>query len=261
MTGLVATLGSGAMTNPIPDLANSKCILIIGSNFAENHPIASRWVLDAKESGAKVIVADPRYTPTAWIADIFLQLRPGTDIALLNGMIHTIIKEKLYDKDFVKKRTTGFDQIQTLAAEYDPDKVEKITGVPSQLVQEAARLYAKADSAAIVYCMGITQHACGHGNVVSCANLALICGNVGRPGTGVLPLRGQDNVQGACDMGALATVLPGYTSVTDEIGRQRIGGLWGKEDLSSKPGLTVVEMMNAAAETIEFRKLLHLGDY
>jgi formate dehydrogenase alpha subunit len=236
------------MTNPIPDLANSKCIFIIGSNFAENHPIATRWVLDAKEQGAKIVVADPRYTPTAWIADIFLQLKPGTDIALINGMIHTIIKEKLYDKDFVKERTTGFDQIKVLAAKYDANTVEKITGVPSGLLQEAARLYAKAQSAAIVYCMGITQHTYGHGNVVSCANLALICGNIGQPGTGVLPLRGQDNVQGACDMGGLSTVLPGYTGVTDETGRRRIANLWGREDLPAEPGLTVVEMTNAAGE-------------
>jgi len=248
VTGLVATLGSGAMTNPILDLVNSKCIFIIGSNFAENHPIAARWVLDAKEHGAKIIVADPRYTPTAWIADIFLQLKPGTDIALLNCMLHTIIKENLYDKVFVQKRTSGFDQIKALAAKYDADTVEKITGVPSGLLQEAARLYAKAQSAAIVYCMGITQHTYGHGNVVSCANLALICGNIGQPGTGVLPLRGQDNVQGACDMGGLPTVLPGYASVTDETSRRRIAAMWGKEDLPAEPGLTVVEMMNAAGE-------------
>jgi len=248
VTGLVATLGSGAMTNPIPDLANSKCIFIIGSNFAENHPIAARWVLDAKEQGSKIIVADPRYTPTAWIADVFLQLKPGTDIALINGMIHTIIKEKLYDKNFVKERIIGFDQIKALAAKYDANTVGKITGVSPHLLQEAARLYAKAQSAAIVYCMGITQHTCGHGNVVSCANLTLICGNIGRVGTGVLPLRGQDNVQGACDMGGLSTVLPGYTSVNDETGRTRIAALWGKEDLPNKPGLTVVEMTNAAAE-------------
>lgn len=248
MTGLVATLGSGAMTNPIPDLANSKCIFIIGSNFAENHPITSRWVLDAKEKGAKIILADPRYTPTAWAADVFLQHKPGTDIALINGMIHTIIKEKLYDNKFVTERTIGFDQIKALADKYDERTVEKITGVPSSLLQEAARLYANADSAAIVYCMGITQHTCGHSNVVSCADLALICGNIGRPGTGVLPLRGQDNVQGACDMGGLPTVLPGYARVDDEVVRQRIAKLWGKEDLPDKPGLTVVEMMNAATE-------------
>jgi len=241
-------MGSGAMTNPIPDLVNSKCILIIGSNLTENHPIVSRWVWDAKDHGAKVIVADPRYTPTAWMADIFLQLTPGTDIALLNGFMQVIIQEKLYHQDFISRRTTGFAQLQEAVAEYDPATVEKISGVPSNLLQEAARLYAKAEAAAIVYCMGITQHTYGHENVVDCSNLALLCGQVGRPGTGVLPLRGQNNVQGACDMGALATFLPGYVNVTDGTGRERIARLWGREYLPSQPGLTLVEMINAAGE-------------
>jgi formate dehydrogenase major subunit len=236
------------MTNPIPDLVNSKCIFIIGSNLAENHPIVSRWIWDAKEKGAKVIVADPRYTPTAWLADIFYQLKPGTDIALINGIMNVIVKEKLYREDFMNKRTTGFKQLQETVAKYDPDAVEKITGVSSHLIREGARLYAKADVSAIVYCMGITQHTCGHGNVVDCANLALLCGHVGRPGTGVLPLRGQNNVQGACDMGALATLLPGYVNVADESGREKIARLWGREHLPGKPGLTVVEMINAAGE-------------
>jgi len=236
------------MTNPIPDLGKAKCLFIIGSNLTENHPIVSQWVWDAKESGAKVIAADPRYTPTAWMADIFLQLAPGTDIALLNGLMRIIIKEKLYNQDFINRRTTGFAQLQEAVAEYDPPRVEKITGVPSSLLQEAARLYAQAEAAGIVYCMGITQHTCGHDNVLDCSNLALLCGQVGRPGTGVLPLRGQTNVQGACDMGALAGFLPGYVNVADPKGRERIARLWGREDLPAQPGFTVVEMMNAAAE-------------
>jgi formate dehydrogenase alpha subunit len=248
VTGLIATLGSGAMTNPIPDLVNSKCIFIIGSNLAENHPVVSRWIWDAKEQGTKVIVADPRYTPTAWMADIFLQLKPGTDIALINGIMHIIVNEKLYNQDFTSRRTTGLDKLQELVAKYDPATVEKISGVHSHLLHETARLYAKAEAAAIVYCMGITQHTCGHGNVIDCANLALLCGQVGRPGTGVLPLRGQNNVQGACDMGALSTFLPGYVNVTDENGSGRIAQLWGRERLPNKPGLTIVEMLNAAGE-------------
>jgi formate dehydrogenase alpha subunit len=248
VTGLIVTMGSGAMTNPIPDLGNAKCIFIIGSNLTENHPIVSQWVWDAKENGAKVILADPRYTPTAWMADLFLQLKPGSDIALLNGLMHIIIKEKLYNQDFISRRTTGLDQLREAVAEYDPSIVEEISGVPSNLLREAAGLYATAKAAAIVYCMGITQHTCGHDNVVSCSNLALLCGQVGRPGTGVLPLRGQTNVQGACDMGALAGFLPGYVNVADPNGRERIARLWGRENLPSQPGLTVVEMMNAAAE-------------
>jgi len=248
VTGLLVTMGSGAMTNPIPDLGNAKCIFIIGSNLTENHPIISQWIWDAKERGAKVIVADPRYTPTGWMADIFLQLKPGTDIALLNGLIHIIIKENLHNQDFINRRTTGFAQLQEAVVEYDPATVEKITGVPSNLLQKAARLYAKSEAAAILYCMGITQHTFGHENVLDCSNLALLCGQVGRPGTGVLPLRGQNNVQGACDMGALAAFLPGYVRVTDQNGREKIARLWGREHLPSQPGLTLVEMANAAAE-------------
>lgn len=236
------------MTNSIPDIANSKCLFIIGSNLAEDHPIVARWVWDAKNRGAKVIVADPRYTPTAWMADIFLRLNPGTDIALVNGMMHVILQEGIHNKDFIANRTTGFDKLREGVANYSPGEVEKISGVSSSLLQEAARLYARSETAAIIYCMGITQHIHGHENVISLANLALICGQIGRPGTGVLPLRGQNNVQGACDMGGLPTFLPGYVNIADENERKRIAQLWGREDLSARPGLTVVEMMNAAGE-------------
>jgi formate dehydrogenase major subunit len=255
----MVTMGSGAMTNPIPDLGRARCLFIIGSNLTENHPIVSQWVWDAKEKGAKIIAADPRYTPTAWMADIFLQLKPGTDIALLNGFMNIIIKEELYNQDFINRRTTGFAQLQEAVAEYDPSRVEKITGVPSRLLQEAAKVYAKAEAAGIVYCMGITQHTCGHDNVLDCSNLALLCGQVGRPGTGVLPLRGQTNVQGACDMGALAGFLPGYVNVADPKGRERIARLWGREDLPGRPGFTVVEMVNAATEG-KIRGMYILGE-
>ena len=248
LTGLVSALGSGAMTNPITDLTNSSCIFIVGSNVAENHPIVCRWILDAKEKGAKVIIADPRYTPTAWMADIFLQLRPGTDAALINGMLHTTIEEDLYDRLFISSRTEGFEELCQTVSNYPPEKVMNITGVPGELIQEAARIYAKADASAIIYCMGITQHTLGHSNVVNLANLSLVCGQVGRPGAGILPLRGQNNVQGACDMGALPDFLPGYVPVTDEVGRRRIAQQWGVEDLPLKHGLTAVEMMNAIVE-------------
>ena len=248
VTGLVSTLGSGAMTNPIPDIINANCILIIGANPAEDHPIVSGWIWDAKERGAKVIVVDPRYTPTAWMADTFVQLKPGTDIALINGIIHVILKEGLYNKEFLEVRTTGFAQIQELAAQYDPATVEKLTGVPSHQIQDVARLYAKSAASAIVYCMGITQHSSGHQHVISLSNLALLCGHIGRPGTGMLPLRGQNNVQGACDMGGLNSFFPGYLRVTNEEGRRRLADKWGARDLPGEPGLTVVEMINAAGE-------------
>ena len=247
------------MTNPIPDIANADCLLIVGSNLAENHPIVAGWVLDAKERGAKIIVVDPRRTPTAWMADLFLQITPGTDIALVNALINVVIAEGLYNAAFVDKNTTGFADLKRLVAEYTPDTVEDIVGVPAAHIEQAARWFAQARAAAIIYCMGITQHTKGSDNVMNLSNLALVCGHIGRPGTGVLPLRGQNNVQGACDMGALAALLPGYVSVTDDAERERVAAGFGithrggypnsprDRALPSKPGLTVVEMMSAAA--------------
>jgi len=246
VVGLARVFGSGAMTNPIPDLANADCFFIIGSNLAENHAPVARWVLKAKEKGARVIVADPRLTPTAWLADTFLPIRPGSDVALLNGMIHVIVEEGLTDRAFIAQRTSGFDELVKAIQDYTPDYAAHITGVPPALIVEAARAYAKASSAAIVYCMGITQHTTGSDNVAACANLALICGQVGRPGAGLWPLRGQNNVQGACDMGALAEFYPGYQQINDPAAREKFAHAWGGE-LGTEPGLTVVEMMNAAA--------------
>lgn len=246
VAGLSMTLGAGAMTNPLSDMAKSDCLFVIGSNFPENHPVASRWALDAKEKGAKTILADPRRTPVAWSADLHLQQRPGTDVPLINGMIHVIIKEGLHNEEFIKKRTTGFDELKQVVSKVDLAEVESITGVPADSIREAARMYAKAKASVVVWSMGITQHTHGTDNVASCANLALITGHIGRPGAGLLPLRGQNNVQGACDLGALATVLPGYVKVTDDEGRKRIAEIWGVDELPPENGLTIVEMINAA---------------
>ena len=248
LAGLVPALGNGAMTNPFTDLINSRCIFVTGSNLAENQPIIAGIIRDAKDRGAKVIVADSRRTPTAWLADIFLQLRPGTDTALINGMLHTITAENLYDVDFISARTEGFEKLREVVACYPLEKVAIITGIAAPLIQEAARVYAKAEASAIVYCTGVMQHVTGTDNVVNLANLALVCGQVGRPGTGLLPLRGQNNVQGACDMGALPTYLPGYVLVNAESDRKRIARKWGVADLPTNPGLSVVEIFNAAAE-------------
>ncbi len=146
MAGLAATLGSGAMTNPIVDLANADCIFAIGSNFAENHPIVSRWVLDAKQRGAKIIVADPRFTPTAWSADLFLPLLPGTDTSLINAMMNVIIEEGLWNEGFVKERVEGFDALCDVVADYPPERAAKITGVPAEGIVKAARAYATSNS-------------------------------------------------------------------------------------------------------------------
>lgn len=261
MAGLAATLGSGAMTNPIVDLANADCIFAIGSNFAENHPIVSRWVLDAKQRGATLIIADPRFTPTAWSADLFLPLLPGSDTSLINAMMNVIIEEGLWNEDFVRERVEGFDELCDLVSQYPPERAERITGVPAKDIVKAARAYATSEASSIVYCMGITQHTCGTETVKNLANLALLTGQIGRTGTGVNPLRGQDNVQGACDMGALPNVFPGYQPVIDQANREKFARAYGMaiEDLSPAPGLTLVEMTHAIDEG-KLRGMVILGE-
>ena len=227
VVGLNRTLGAAGMTNPIADIANSKCIFIIGSNLAENHPIISRWIHRAKDAGAVVIVADPRVTHTAWMADILLQLQPGTDVALLNGMANVIIKEGLIDSDYVAQRTRGFEALAESVKEYTPERVSEITGIAAADIIRAARAYAISPASVILYSMGITQHSTGTDNVQAISNLALICGHMGRPGTGVMPLRGQNNVQGACDMGALAEFYPGYRKADDPETIRYFQSAWG----------------------------------
>ncbi len=240
VVGLAHSLGSGAMTNPLPDLARADCVFVVGSNLAANHPTAARWLWQAKDRGARVIVVDPRLTPTAWLADMFLQLRPGSDVALLNGMMHVVINEGLVDRVFVEQRTTGFEALARHLRAYSPARAAELSGVPEGQIVAAARTYAMASESTLVYCMGITQHITGSDNVLACADLALLCGHVGRPGAGLMPLRGQNNVQGACDMGALPDFRPGYLPVDN-------------------PGLTVVEMMHAA-ETGGVRTLHVMGE-
>jgi formate dehydrogenase major subunit len=236
------TLGSGAMTNSIPEIsAYSDVIFIIGSNTAECHPMIASHVLKAKERGAKLIVADPRMTEMANKADIWLRVPSGYNIPLINGMINVIIKEGLVKTDFIKEHTVGFEELVKAVEGYTPEYVEKLTGIPQKDLVKAARIYGKAGAAVILYTMGITQFSHGTGNVVDCANLALITGNIGRPGTGVDPLRGQNNVQGACDMGALPTDLPGYLKVNVEENRARFEKIWGVK-LPSAPGLKVTEV-------------------
>jgi formate dehydrogenase (coenzyme F420) alpha subunit len=247
VVGLNRTLGAAGMTNPIADLANSKCIFIIGSNLAENHPILTRWIHRAKEAGAVVIVADPRMTHTAWMADIFLQLKPGTDVALLNGMAHVIIKEGLIDNDYITKWTRGYEELVEAVKDYSPEKVAEITGISASEIIRAARAYAISPASAILYSMGITQHTTGTDNVQAISNLALIAGHLGKPGTGVMPLRGQNNVQGACDMGALAEFYPGYKKADDPQTTKFFTEAWGVESLPAGRGLTATEMIDAAA--------------
>jgi len=246
VTGLSAAFGSAAMTNSIAELRDADCIFIIGSNTSENHPIIALEVMEAVRHGTtKLIVADPRQIRMVDYAHIWLRQKPGTDVALINGMLHIIIAENLYNADFVQARTEGFEELSEAVMEYPPSIVSQITGVAADDLCQAARLYAQSPRACILFSMGITQHTTGTDNVLALANLAMLTGQLGRESTGVCPLRGQNNVQGACDMGALPNLFPGYQSVTDEANRGKFEQAWGVS-LPDTPGLTVVEMMHEA---------------
>ncbi len=228
VTGLKMSLGAGAATNSIDDIKYSDVMFVIGSNMTETHPVIAQIVKKhQREDGAKIIVCDPRRTDIAKVADIFIQHNPGTDVILLNAIMKVIIDEDLIDKEFIEQHTTGFDELKKSLEDFDLDRAAEITGVNKELIRQAAMLYGSAKNAVIFYTMGITQHTTGTDNVLSIANLALITGNLGREGTGVNPLRGQANVQGACDLGALPNVFPGYQSVTDEKVRSEFEKAWG----------------------------------
>ena len=234
------------MTNTIEDITTqSKSYLIIGSNTTEQHPVIGMRLRQAAKKGAKIIVADPRKTRITDFAVLHLQHKPGSDIALLNSLMNVLIAEDLYDKEFVANRTEGFEELKACVAKYTPEYAEKITGVPAEDVRKAARLLAANKPGALLYAMGITQHTTGHQNVLSTANLQMLLGNMGVPGGGVNPLRGQSNVQGACDMGCLPNFYPAYQRVPDEAAHTKFVEAWGNA-ASLQPGLTVVEMMNAA---------------
>jgi formate dehydrogenase alpha subunit len=250
VAGLATAFGSGAMTNSIDEIEGSDVIFVIGSNPTENHPVIGSKIKRAVRKGAKLIVADPRNIELVSIADIYLHQKPGTDVALINGLIHVMIKEGLYDKKFVEERTENFDIMASVIEDYTPKKVEQTTGVPAEDIIKAARMFASEDKGTIYYAMGITQHSNGTDNVLALANLAMVTGNVGRESTGVNPLRGQNNVQGACDMGALPNVYPSYQSVTDPDIKEKYENAWNAK-LSDKPGLTAVEIFNQAGKQIK----------
>lgn len=247
MAGLATAYGSGAMTNSIGEIEFADTILVTGSNTTEMHPIiASKVKRAVRKHGAKLIVVDPRNIQLVFYSEKWLRHFPGTDVAWINGLMNVIIHEGIYDKTFVEERTEGFGALKKAVATYTPEKVERISGIPAGDLIEAARLYAKAQAASILYAMGITQHTTGTDNVKSLANLAMLCGHVGRPNTGVNPLRGQNNVQGACDMGCLPNVYPGYQPVGDASVNKTMKKAWGVKSLQSKSGLTLMEIMDAA---------------
>ncbi len=247
------------MTNSIACVDRAKAFLVIGSNTTENHPIIGDRVKRAvTQRGAKLIVIDPRRIPLAEYANVFLQIRPGDNIAVLNGIMHVILKEGLHDAAYIEERCEGFEAFAESLEKFTPEWVEQNTGVSADALREAARLYATADPASILYAMGVTQHTQGTDAVKALANLAMLTGNVGKEGGGLNPLRGQNNVQGACDMGGLPNVVTGYQKVTDDDAMARFDEAWGRK-VRREVGLTVTEMGHKAVSG-ELKALYIMGE-
>ena len=244
VVALLEGIGSGAVSNQVNDVMNAEVVLLIGANPTSNHPVAATWIKNAAKRGAKLIVADPRRSDLARHATYFLQFKPDTDVALLNAMMHTIVHEGLVNEDFIKSRTIGYDELKKNVAGYSPEAMAPICGIPAQTIREVARIYAKSKGSMILWGMGISQHVHGTDNARCLIALCLMTGQVGRPGTGLHPLRGQNNVQGASDSGLIPMVFPDYQRVDNREARARFEKLWGAT-LDPKPGLTVVEIMDA----------------
>jgi len=243
VAGLATSLGAGAATNSLAQMPEIDLLFLFGSNPTEAHPIVSLYLKKAMNNGAKLIVSDPRKTWMAQRADVWMNLKPGSNIALLNGLINVILSNGWEDKDFIAKRTQDIEELRAKVAEYDLDRVEKLTGVTQEKIIEAARMYSHAKKAMIVYGLGVTEHRTGTENSMAIANLALVCGQIGRPSTGIMALRGQNNVQGASDLGPLPATLPGYQSVADEKVRDKFEKAWGRK-IKKEPGLKSVEMLD-----------------
>ncbi len=234
------------MTNDIAGIKAADVILIIGSDTTAAHPVIANRIKQAVRHGStKLIVIDPKEIEIAKFATIYARQRCGSDVAVLNGIMREIIKHGWHDQEYIEQRCEGFEELKTAVEEYPPEKVEQISGVPAQQIREIAELFGKAETASVFYAMGITQHTTGTDNVWSVANLQMLCGNLGKEGGGVNPLRGQVNVQGACDMGGLPNVYSGYQKVTDEKARGKFEQAWSRK-LPDKIGLTVTEMLTGA---------------
>jgi len=245
VAALLEGVGSGAVSNQVNDVLRAEVVFIIGSNPTVNHPVAATWMKNAAQRGTKLIIADPRRTELARHATHFLQFNPDTDVALLNAMIHTIIDEGLVNRKFIKERTSGFEALKQNAKDYSPEKMAPVCGIPAETIREVARMFATSKGSMILWGMGISQHVHGTDNARCLIALTLMTGQVGRPGTGLHPLRGQNNVQGASDSGLIPMMYPDYQRVDNPEAQKRFQALWGAQ-LDLKPGLTVVEIMNAA---------------
>ena len=259
VAGLAMTLGSGAMTNPISDITNDvDAILLVGSNPEEAHPVIGMQIRQAVDRGARLIVVDPRDIGLSKRADIHLKLKPGTNVAFANGMMNVIINAGLADEEFIKNRTEGFEELKEIVKEYTPEKVAEICHIDPDHLREAALMYATAKKAPIIYCLGVTEHSTGTEGVMSMSNMAMLVGKLGRSGCGVNPLRGQNNVQGACDMGAMPGDFPGYQKVTDEKNVEKFEKAWGVT-LNRKPGIHATDVFPAILRK-EVRGLFIFGE-
>jgi formate dehydrogenase major subunit/formate dehydrogenase alpha subunit len=258
VAGLATVFGSGAMTNSIAEIENNDVLFVIGSNTTETHPIIGLRMKKAVRKGAKIIVADPRKINLVKFADLWLQQKPGTDVALLNAIMHVLLKNNLLDRTFILVRTEEFEAFMNSLEKYTPEFAEKITGVPKDDIIKAALLYGNAKRPGIYYTMGITQHSHGTENVFAIANLALMTGNLGMESTGVNPLRGQNNVQGATDVGCIPDQYPGYQKVSMPAIKEKFGKAWDVK-LSDKTGLTATEMVDAAFKR-KLRALYIMGE-
>lgn len=258
VVALIDQIGSGGVTAAFTQCENSDVLLVVGSNPARNHPVAASIFFQAVKRGAKLIVIDPRHSEMSKYADIVIAPNPGADISLLNSILHVIIKSKLYDKDFINARTKNFDELCISTESFTPESVAELVGVSEEVIKTTAQIIGNAKAMMIYWGMGVTQHVHGVKNIRCLVNLALATGNVGKPGAGLHPLRGQNNVQGACDMGLLPNFLPGYGKAADAIQRQRFENVW-QATLPDKPGLTMVEMINSAT-TENIKGLYFMGE-
>ncbi|GAA4650371.1 formate dehydrogenase subunit alpha [Kistimonas scapharcae] len=258
VAGLARTLGSGAMTNSIGDIEKADVVVVFGCDPTESHCIIGSEIIKAKERGALLLVVDPRKTRLAGLADVHLQLRLGSNVALLNGLLNIIFEKGWENRAFLDEHCQHLDLLKSNVKEYPPEVVSRITGVPEDQLVQAARIYSHARAAFLAYGMGVTQYVSGTNNVMAISNLALSCGHVGRPGTGINPLRGQNNVQGACDMGALPGVYPGYQSTDDPAMREKFSRAWGCE-VADKPGMTSLGM-NESTLSGQFHAMMIFGE-
>ena len=256
--GLARAFGSGAMTNTISEITDAKVLFVIGSNTTEQHPMIAMHMLDAVNKGAILIVADPRRNMIAELAHIHLKHKSGTDVVLLNSIMNVIINEGLVDIAFVKRRTEKFDELERVIQHYSPARGEALSGVPAEDIRKVARIYAAESRSMLFFAMGITQHVTGVDNVRACANLTMLTAHVGHAISGLNPLRGQNNVQGSCDMGALPEVYTGYQSVGDVTARKQFESAWGT-NLPQKPGLTLIEMLDASLKN-KLKALYVMGE-